>query len=49
LRLALSKGPNRVYVFPLHMRTETDPVSQTLFPQLFRIPNDGESPETQEI
>jgi hypothetical protein len=30
LRLALSKGPNRVGVFP-HLRTETDPVSETLY------------------
>jgi hypothetical protein len=29
LRLALSEGPNRVGVLP-HLRTETDPVSQTL-------------------
>jgi hypothetical protein len=28
LRLALSKGPNRVGVSP-HLRTETDPVSET--------------------
>jgi hypothetical protein len=27
--LALSKGPNWVGVFP-HLRTETDPVSETL-------------------
>jgi hypothetical protein len=30
LRLALSKGPNRVGVSPTHLRTETDPVSETL-------------------
>jgi hypothetical protein len=29
-RIALSKGPNRVGVFP-HLRTETDPVSKTLY------------------
>jgi hypothetical protein len=28
LRLALSKGPNRIGFFP-HLRTETDPVSET--------------------
>jgi hypothetical protein len=28
LRLALSKGPNRIGVSP-HLRTETDPVSET--------------------
>jgi hypothetical protein len=31
LRLALSKGPNRVGVSPPHLKTETDPVSETLF------------------
>jgi hypothetical protein len=31
LKLALSKGPNRVGVFPLHLRTETDPFFETLF------------------
>jgi hypothetical protein len=48
LRLALSKGPNRVGVFP-HLRTETDPVSETLcFSLLFRKnPGDGQSPKTQ--
>jgi hypothetical protein len=28
LRLPLSKGPNRVSIFP-HLKTETDPVSET--------------------
>jgi hypothetical protein len=48
LRLALSKGPNRVGVFP-HLRTERDPVSETLcFSLLFRKnPDDGQSPKTQ--
>jgi hypothetical protein len=38
-----SKGPNRVGVFP-HLRTETDPVSETLcFSLLFRKnPDDGQ-------
>jgi hypothetical protein len=31
LKLALSKGPKRVGVSPLHLRMETDPVSETLF------------------
>jgi hypothetical protein len=30
LKLPLSKGPNRVSSFP-HLKTETDPVSETLF------------------
>jgi hypothetical protein len=48
LRLAVSKGPNRVGVFP-HLRTETDAVSETLcFSLLFRKnPDDGQSPKTQ--
>jgi hypothetical protein len=32
----------------LHLRTETDPVSETLCPLVFfRIPDDGQSPKTQ--
>jgi hypothetical protein len=30
LRLALSKGPNKVDVSPLHLRTETGPFSEAL-------------------
>jgi hypothetical protein len=41
LRLALSKGPNKVFPTP-HLRTETDPVSETLFSLVFRIPDDGQ-------
>jgi hypothetical protein len=40
LRLALSNGPNRVCVSPCHLRTETDPVSETLCFLVFRIPDD---------
>jgi hypothetical protein len=48
LRLALSEGPNWVGVFPpSHMRTKTDPVSETSCFLFSRIPNDGESPKTQ--
>jgi hypothetical protein len=49
VRLALSKGPDRVYVSlsPLHLRAETDPVSETLCFLIFIIPDDGHSPETQ--
>jgi hypothetical protein len=43
--LALSKGPNRVGVFRHHLRTETDPVSETLCSVVFRIPDDGQSPK----
>jgi hypothetical protein len=48
IEVALSKGPNRVGVFP-HLRTETDPVSETLcFSLLFRKnPDNGQSPKTQ--
>jgi hypothetical protein len=45
-RLALSKGPNRVGVSP-HLRTETDPVSETPYFLFFRIQDDGRSPKTQ--
>jgi hypothetical protein len=41
LRLALSKGPNKVGVFPPHLRTETDPVSETLRFPLSRILDNG--------
>jgi hypothetical protein len=41
LRLALSKGPNRVS--PTRIRTETDPVSETLCSVVFRIPDDERS------
>jgi hypothetical protein len=30
-----------------HQNTETDPVSETLLFSLLRIPDDGQSPETQ--
>jgi hypothetical protein len=47
--LALSKGRNRVGVF-LHLRTETDPVSETLcffHSYLGKHPDDGQSSKTQ--
>jgi hypothetical protein len=47
LRLVLSKGPSRVGFYPSHLRTETDPVSETLCFLAYRIPDDGQSPETQ--
>jgi hypothetical protein len=46
--LALSKGPNRVGVSPLpHLRTETDPVSETLCFLVSRILDNGQSPKPQ--
>jgi hypothetical protein len=42
---ALSEGLNRVGVFP-HLRTETDPVSETLFFLVSRILEDGQNPKT---
>jgi hypothetical protein len=42
IRLALSKGPNRV---PLP-HDGTDPVSEALCSVVFRIPDDGQSPKT---
>jgi hypothetical protein len=42
LRLALSNGPNWVGLScPLHLRTETDPVSETLWYFIFHIQDDG--------
>jgi hypothetical protein len=41
--------PNRIGVFP-HLRTETDPVSETLFLLLFRkYLGNGQSPKTQHL
>jgi hypothetical protein len=40
-RLAISKGPNWVGVFPPHLRTETDPVSDTSYFLVFRILDNG--------
>jgi hypothetical protein len=40
LRLALSKGPNRVGVTSTHLREETDPVSETSCFLIFRIQMD---------
>jgi hypothetical protein len=48
LRLALSKGPNRVGVFQHpHLRTVTNPVSETLCFLVSRTPDDGHNPKTQ--
>jgi hypothetical protein len=47
LKLALSKGPNRIGVFSSQLRTERDPVSETSYFLVFRIPDDGQGPETQ--
>jgi hypothetical protein len=46
LRLALSKVPNRVGD-PPHLRTETEPVSETLCILVSRILDDGQSLKTQ--
>jgi hypothetical protein len=47
LTLALSKGPNRIGVFPPHLTMERDPVSETLCFLVSRIPNDEKSPKAQ--
>jgi hypothetical protein len=47
LERAISKGRNRVGVFPPRLRTETDPVSETLCFLVFRISDDERSPKTQ--
>jgi hypothetical protein len=52
IEISSSKGPNRVGVFHLplpHLRTETDPVSETFCFQVSRIPDHGQSPKTQEF
>jgi hypothetical protein len=41
LDIALSKGPNTVSVSLRHLRTEKDPVSESLCLLVFRIPDDG--------
>jgi hypothetical protein len=46
-RLALSKAPNRVSS-SLHLRTEADPVAETL-PSSTLIPDDGQSSEPQKF
>jgi hypothetical protein len=47
LRLARSKGPNWVGVFPpANLKTETYPVSEKVCSLVFRILNDGQSPKT---
>jgi hypothetical protein len=45
------KGPNRLGVLPPPpgLRTETYPVSETLCSLVFRIPDDGQSPKTQQF
>jgi hypothetical protein len=45
VEVTLSKGPNKVAVSP-HLRTETDPVSETLCFPVFRIPGNGQSLKT---
>jgi hypothetical protein len=41
LRLALSKGPNRVDISLPSLEDGKDPVSETLCFLVFRIPDDG--------
>jgi hypothetical protein len=40
LRLALSKGPKRIGVFPPHLSTEADAISETMCSLVFRILDD---------
>jgi hypothetical protein len=50
LRLALCEELNRVGVslcLSLHLRTEADPVPETLCFLVFGIPDGGRNPETQ--
>jgi hypothetical protein len=46
LRLDLPNGSNRIDIF-FHLRTETDPVSETSCSVVFRISNDVQTPKTQ--
>jgi hypothetical protein len=49
LRLALSEEPNRVGVSlpaSTQLKTETDPVPETVCSPVFSIPGDGQSPQT---
>jgi hypothetical protein len=45
LKLALSKGPNRVSSPSFYLRKETDPVSETLC--FLETLDDGQSPKTR--
>jgi hypothetical protein len=48
LKLGLSEGNDSVGASSsAHLRTETYPVSETLYFLRFRIPDDGQSPKTQ--
>jgi hypothetical protein len=49
LMLAVSKLPNRGGVSPSHLRMETDPVSETSCSLVSRIPDEGQSPQTQQF
>jgi hypothetical protein len=49
LRLALSKGSNWIDVFSPHLRMEADPVSETPYFLVPRIPDDEKSPKPQEF
>jgi hypothetical protein len=40
---ALFKGPNRLGVFPPHLRTEINQVSEKLCFIVFRMPDDGQT------
>jgi hypothetical protein len=44
--LALSKGLSRLGISP-HLKTETEPVSETLCFLVFEIPGDIQGPEPQ--
>jgi hypothetical protein len=48
LRVALSNESNGIVIsLPPHLRTETDPDSETLCFLVFRLPEDGHIPKTQ--
>jgi hypothetical protein len=39
-------GTQQSRCLPTHLRTETNPVSETLYSLVFRIPDDGQSPKS---
>jgi hypothetical protein len=44
IEVSLSKGPNKVGVFLPSLKTETGPVSETLYFLVIKIPDDRQSP-----
>jgi hypothetical protein len=43
VQISTFQGAKQYVSFASHMKTEADPVSETLRPLVFRIPDDGQS------